>query len=658
MSSRRTLLRRGSLTLLLLWAIVLVGSYLQRHFRHQPQAERVEAEPTPGVGGEQPVRMHKGFVYSDTLGIEPNFRIAAREAVEFSSGWYQFTDVQVSLYHEGRVAYGLTADGLRYNPATHEARTIGGAELSLQRGVALRASGFTLGGPGRTVESTGPVSFAGPGWGGLAGGTSASLAKDTVALSGGVSVTWRPSGPAGGPPVSLLAPTLTYDRKRAVASFPEGLTVLRGSLQAKAAKGEIQLAQAEGEPRKVTLDGPVRLDGILDDGGNVDVRAGTTVLEALPEGRLRLAAEPLATSGWVDVSWAEAGVGWREFAAWRLVGEGSRNAWEWLEGQGLACAEELARNEEPRRLSAGRIRLVFDNGEARTVRASSAVRVESGQDWGEGGELELSLLSRSYTLLPSPGKRVSLGGAGSTAWCDRLQGEEGGATVARGQVVGVLVAGQGAGGGPPVRFAAASATASRGGDELVLDGDARLWQGERLVRADHLAYDRSTDVVTGRGNVLTTARNVAEVGGGGTFQVRARELRYDRTAGLATYEGDVALDDPQARASCQRLVATLDSNGNLVLATLDGGVTVRDLRSAREITGQRARFVVSEGFFEIWGRPVLVRDPSGDQVKADHLQWMRASNTIVVLGTEDNPSETLYHPTQTGPKPGPPGRKP
>jgi lipopolysaccharide export system protein LptA len=360
----------------------------------------------------------------------------------------------------------------------------------------------------------------------------------------------------------------------------------------------------------------------------------------------------------VDVSWAEAGVGWREFSAWRLVGEGSRNAWEWLEGQGLACTEELARSEDPRRLSAGRIRLVFDNGEARTVRASNAVRVESGQDWGEGGELELSLLSRSYTLLPGSGKRVSLGGAGATAWCDRLQGEEGGATVARGQVVGVLVGGQDSAGGPPVRFAAASATAARGGDEIVLDGDARLWQGERVVRADHLAYDRAKDLVTGRGNVLTTARNVAEVGGGGILQVRARELRYDRTAGLATYEGDVALDDPEARASCQRLVATLDGNGNLVLATLDGGVTVRDLRSAREITGQRARFVVSEGFFEIWGSPVLVRDPSGDQVKADHLQWMRASNTIVVLGTEDNPSETLYHPTQTGPKKGPPGRKP
>ena len=656
MSSRRTLLRRGSLTLLVLWAILLVGSYLRRHFRQQPQAERVEAEPTPGAGGEQPVRMHKGFVYSDTLGIEPNFRIAAREAVEFSSGWYQFTDVQVSLYHEGRVAYGLTADGLRYNPATHEARTIGSAELSLQSGVALRASGFTLGGPGRTVESTGPVSFAGPGWGGLAGGTSASLAKDTIGLSGGVSVTWRPTGPAGGPPVSLLAPSLTYDRKRALASFPEGLTVLRGKLQAKAAAGEIQLVHAEGEPRRVTLAGPVRLDGTLDDGGNVDVRAGTTVLEALPEGRYRLAAEPLATSGWVGVSWAEAGVGWRDFAAWRLVGEGSRTAWEWLEGQGLACAAELARNEEPRRVSANRIRLVFDNGQARTARASGAVRVESGQDWGDGGELELSLLSRSYTLLPSAGKRVSLGGGGATAWCDRLQGEEGGATVARGQVVGVLVASQDA--GPPVRFAAAAATASRGGDEIVLDGDARLWQGERLVRADHLAYDRSTDVVTGRGNVLTTARNVAEVGEGGVIQVRARELRYDRAAGLATYEGDVALDDPEARASCQRLVATLDSNGNLVLATLDGGVTVRDLRSAREITGQRARFVVREGFFEIWGSPVLVRDPSGDQVKADHLQWMRASNTIVVLGTEDNPSETLYHPTQTGPKKGPPGRKP
>ena len=667
MNSRLSALRRSSLVLLLLWVAVLVGSYVQRHFRRQPQTEQLEVEAAVADGQEQPVRVHKGFVYSDTLGIAPNFRIAAREAVEFSSGWYEFHDVQVSLYHEGRVAYGLLSEGLRFNPVKHEARTVGNAEVSLQGGVALRASGFTLGGPERVLQSDGPVTFAGPGWGGLAGGTRSSLEKNTMELVGGISLTWHETKTSAAPSTVFLAPRVVYDRKRALARFPEGLTILRGSLQAKAARAEVQLFSAEGDLRKLSLEGSVLLDGTLEDGSVVQGRAGTTELEAIPEGRYRLTMEPSLETGWVGLRLADAATGLREFEAWRLVGEGTRSEWEWLEGQGLACGEELQADADPRRAQAARMRVVFDAGQARTARASEDVRVETGAQWAEGGDLEYSMRSRTFTLLPASGKRVLLGGPDATAWCDRLQGDEGGTLVARGQVIGTLqrsgLMGQGEN---PVRFAAGAASASEGGGHVWLEGDARLWQGTRLVRADRLDYEREREVVTGRGNVLTTARAVAKTGPGMEFQVRARQLHYDRTAGVATYEGDVTLEDPQAEASCQRLVATMDANGNLVLADMDGGVTLRDRATARVMTGQKARLMVEDGFFEMWGNPVLVKEPSGNQVKADHLQWQRASNTVVVLGAEDNPSETLYHPTKAVPTrrpvmvptPKPPGRKP
>ena len=126
----------------------------------------------------------------------------------------------------------------------------------------------------------------------------------------------------------------------------------------------------------------------------------------------------------------------------------------------------------------------------------------------------------------------------------------------------------------------------------------------------------------------------------------------------ATYEGDVRLDDQQAQASCQSLQANLDANGNIVMADLDGGVTITDRVSARVISGQKARLMVGEGLFEIWGKPVLVKEANGNQVKADHLLWHRDVNTVVVLGAEDNPSETLYHSQQAGPTPAPRRRKP
>jgi hypothetical protein len=435
--------------------MTLVASYVQRHLRRQPQTEEVGVEGTENVGQEQPVRVHKGFVYSDTLGIEPNFRIAAREAVEFSSGWFEFHDVQVSLYHAGQVAFGLVSDGLRFDPTRHGGQTVGDAELSLKGGVAVRASGFTLNGSDRLLQSNGAVTFAGPGWGGLAGGTRSSLQKNTMELFGGVSVTWHETKTSAAPSTIFLAPRLVYDRTGALARFPEGLTILRGSLQAKAARAEVQFVSAEGELRKISLEGPVFLDGTLEDGSEVQGRAGNAELEALTDGRFSLAVGPLQTTGWVTARLANPATGWREFDAWSVAGEGTRTAWEWLEGQGLACGEELSNDEDPRGVKASRMRLVFDAGQARTVRASEEVRLHTGDQWAEGGELEYSMRSRSFTLVPASGKRVLLGGPDSTAWCDRLQGNEDGTVAARGQVIGVLQrSGLAGDGGGPVRFAA------------------------------------------------------------------------------------------------------------------------------------------------------------------------------------------------------------
>jgi len=659
-TSRLSALRRVSFVLLLIWVAIVVGSFVRRRFQPQPQTAPVDVGSAAEEGQEPPIRVHRGFVYSDTLGPEPYFRISAPEAVEFSSGLYEFRDVQVSLYHQGLVAYGLVADRLRFDPAKHEGQTIGRAAVSLKGGVTLLAPGFAFGGSDRLLLTKGPVTFAGPGWGGLAGGARANLKDDTMELFDSVSVNWHQGGGGSSPSLSMLTARLVYNRKRALIEFPEGLTVLRGKLQAKSPRAQIQLSDAEGDLRKFTLEGTVRVEGTLDDGGDIQARAGTTVLEAVGAGRYRLSSEPAVTTGWVDAIWADASVGWRQFAAWRLEGEGTKTAWEWLEGQGQACAMELSGGEDPRRVQANRMRLLFDAaGNAQTVRGTEGVRVESGEQWAEGGELEFSLRARSFTLLPPQGKRVLLGAPDATTWCDVLQGDAGGALSARGQVIGVIQRSGVLGEGPePVRFAAATATASQGGAQVSLEGDARLWQGDRLVRADRLDYDREHDVVTGQGNVLTSARGVSKGSPASDVQIRSRRLRYDRPAGVATYEGDVTLTDPQAEAACQRLVATMDERGNLVLGNLDGGVTVRDRKTDRVITGQRARLQVEEGFFEVWGNPVLVKEAGGNQVKADHLKWQRASNTVVVLGAEDNPSETLYHPAKPGPTPRPPGRKP
>jgi lipopolysaccharide export system protein LptA len=648
-SDPRRLIRRLSALFLVVWLAVLTATLVHRQLRHSTSQTAVELPEPTDSRGEKPLRVHRGFIFSDSLGVEPNFRISASQTVEYASGWVELRDVELSLYEGGRVAYGLVGERGRFNQARREAEISGGAQLSLKAGIAVRAGAFRLHGPDRILESIGPVTFAGMGWGGVAGKSRVSLTTDVIELLDGVTVTARQSAESQ-PSAVLLAPTVVYERRRFLIRFPQGLTILRAGLRARAAGGELQLTEPEGTLNSAVFADPVRLDGVTADGAAVQGEAGVTRLSALEKGRWHLTAEPSSALGWVRGWWQEADRSWREMTAWRLVGEGTERAWEWLEGQGLACVSDYSPGAEPRAVQAERIRLAFVGGQPETGEAHGSVTVTSGLDTAQGGDLDFSLSSKSFSLLPSSGERVTATSPDGMTRADRMEGSDDGSLVARGQVSGTLRGGElWSGGEGPVNFAADRATVSRDRTKMTLAGEARLWQGDRLVAADTVEYDATLQQVAGNGNVLTSTQEDAAGGGVQTIRVRARAFSYDRAASVATYDGNVVLDEPRAVSRSQRLVAILGPKGQLLLATLSGGVEVTENGTGRTVRGERARLTPNENLYEIWGSPVIAEEPSGNQVKADHLLWRRDSNTMLVLGGPDNPSETLYHPTKALP---------
>ena len=82
-----------------------------------------------------------------------------------------------------------------------------------------------------------------------------------------------------------------------------------------------------------------------------------------------------------------------------------------------------------------------------------------------------------------------------------------------------------------------------------------------------------------------------------------------------------------------------------------GGGTPR-----RTLTGQRATLAPPRDLVQVWGNPVVAREPSGNEIKGNHLEWHRDSDTVVVEGGADNPSETLYHPAKPLPTRRPAGQ--
>ncbi|MCU0292666.1 MAG: hypothetical protein MUF10_11870, partial [Thermoanaerobaculaceae bacterium] len=542
MNAWRVLLRRGSVILLLTWLTALTLLFIQRQLATQSTEEPVGPDVPANATGERPVRIQRGVEYSSMVDVELSYRIAASEAIEYESGWAELRGFEVSFYSQGEVAYGLSADRGRFHAASKEVRTEGETLFSLRGGTTLRADGFVLKGSERLLESIGPVALAGRGWGGVADRARATLGDSVLELLGGVSISFHSEG--SNQSLLLLTPHVRYERRRGLVTFPFGLQLSRQGITMRCATGALQLESAEGQPRRLELGGPVWLGGYLPDGNPVEGEAGDTTIERLGGGRFQVAATALARPGWVWIRWLDAESGWQELTAWRVVGEGNAGAWEWLEGQGRACGAQVGvPGEGGRRIEAERLRVTLADGRPARASAFSQVRLDSGSRWVTGGELESSLTTRSFTMTPAPGDRIRLGAPELDGWCDRIVGSEDGSITAKGKVGGVLKREAGSESSEvPVRFAADSAQTPPGAGSIVLTGDARLWQGDQLVRADRLEYDPTTDVARGEGQVLTRAP-LASKEGKSELAVRSRVLTYRRAAGEAVYEGEVEVKD-------------------------------------------------------------------------------------------------------------------
>ncbi len=636
-------IRRVSAALIVAWLLVLAG-FAVRQLRRPAPVARADSRIPASSESEPAVRVHKGFVYSDTVGIEPNFRIAARETLEFVSGRLEMHDVEVTLYDAGEVAYGMTADAARLDPSRREAEAVGNARLSLGAGIAAHASGFAFHGAARGFASIGPVAFAGRGWGGTVARVTGSFADNTMALEGGLSVSFR-----GRRTAVLLAPVAHYSRRRATLAFPQGVELRQDDLRLQAASASLLMAAPEGALRRLLLEGGVSLAGQLADGGEVDMVAGRVELVAVGEQQLQFVADARGGEEPARAHWQDTTGVVRELAADRLTGAAAHGAIEWLEGQGHARASESHPARPPRLVTAGNLRVEFSGGRPAGAVGQGAVRLRDGDRWAEGEVLRYSTEGQSYVLQGLAGQPVRLGGTGFSASCDLVEGARDGRVAARGRVAGKSVRTNPDGSEETVHFAGELVEASASEeDPIVLQGNARLWQQDRLIRAERLEYFRERATLRGAGEVLSIATFDRGQEGVEEAKVRARAVSYDRNAGEASYEGDVELVDPRAVVRCQRLVAQLDEGGNVRHATLSGGVSIVDTGTGRSVEGQRATFDPGTDLLDIWGTPVLAREANGSLLKAHHFRWYRGSATFVVVGEEDNPSEALYHAGEGG----------
>ncbi|MCX7895750.1 MAG: hypothetical protein N2447_07335 [Thermoanaerobaculum sp.] len=622
--------------LLLAWVLALAGILVIRQW--QRRSVVTEAAGRPQVAAlEQPVRVQKEFVFTYAMGVSPSIRVAAKESVEFASGWFELKDVDLTFFQDGQVAYGLVAQRARFHPPSSQAVVDGQPLLSLGGGVVARAQGFILEAGAQQLRSQGSVTFAGPGWGGMAGSLVGLLAQDAVTLRDGMTLV---AAERGGQAVTLVAPVAEYWRRSGMVEFPEGLSLFRGLLHFAAQSGRLFLASGGGHPEKAELFGSVTLSGRSASGEVVEGQWGHCVAEQGPEGRWRFLAEASPDQGWVWLRVAQTGAEVRELRTWRLRGEADVGGLLWLAGEELACAFRVRPAEIPARLSAQHLRVEFDQGMASHVSASGEVVVEEANGTIRGDTLSAQLPQGSVEVSAPGGDGVHFISGPIQGSCQRLSLSQGGALTALGGVQGHLWRE-----GSELRFAGRELRLGPGQlGPVTLFGEARVWEQNQVLRANEVVLYRDENRVVARGNV----RLSRVIGAGSGGDVGATELTFNRERGEAVFRGAVQVRDGRGSIESESLLAYFSEQGELLRGEFSQGVVIAERGTGRRITGSMAVYEGARETLTVLGQPAVAEEPSGNRVQASRIVLDRRTGSMEVGGELDAPSQTLYHPQEGG----------
>lgn len=170
-------------------------------------------------------------------------------------------------------------------------------------------------------------------------------------------------------------------------------------------------------------------------------------------------------------------------------------------------------------------------------------------------------------------------------------------------------------------------------------GQARLWQDDNRVEAEHIKIDRGAQVLTANRNVMTSLTENGPPGGApGTVTVRAADLRYDRNSRRAVFDGQVDFRRERLRVLSDRLIAILAGGAgeaeSIAGATATGDVKIFETVAGSDRTGfgERAVYDSEAATIVLAGRPARVVYAGGDETRGAELTYSLDGDSLRVSG--------------------------
>jgi lipopolysaccharide export system protein LptA len=545
---------------------------------------------------------------------------------------FELQMAMIEIEREDGPTYEVTADRATFQDEGKEKETTlrGNAVVKSSDGAEVRSHGFDVKRKGRLVSSTGPVRYRlGDRLEGAAKGLEAYLKKDRYQLTGDVQMLGGPEDPS----FSLSCRRLIYDEAARRIHAEGDVVLMRGPSELRAGRISVTLADESDDIRFIRARWNV--GGIEDLGDEL-------------QSRLRFESQELSLT-------------YSETTGLLVQAE-----FESLPGE-LVVVESSDASQLARRLTSPRIVVDFVAEKPSRAGAFGGVEITEFFLFAPNVDLLRSCSQRAVAEFDSDGSMATLtldgrvdlhrpnvhtvgelvvhreqdGSTrvnGSPASVHTERGEldapsivhfgDGNRVEASGGVRAELSRGSGFSmiredtpGDEPIRVTSEDASWDGDSEEFMFSGAVRAWQGEDFVIADELIGETRGDILRAKGRVKTVIKSRRPEDEPATreerapIEVTAGELVYSRPERLLRYGGSPVARQAGRILRCEDLELVMDEESELERLICRRSVVIEDPAEKRLVKGDLAIYDPGSSLLEVSGRPAVMRDPEGSEVR-------------------------------------------
>lgn len=641
-------LRYGTLLVLVLLAAGVL--YVLAERSRAPAGTPVSS-PETGEGVAQ--RARRLDVTRTRKGL-PSLKVSAEEAVTYREGRTELHDVAVTVFGDAGEKTRISAPlAISRERSTGSWSFRDGVVLESESGVRVEMPEISYRDTPQELSTDGQVLFSTEHLEGRARGLRYLVAHRRLHFLADVELT---SAPEGGGLRSLRSESAVLDPRSEIVTFNRYRAEGAGGEKLSGTSLTLHVEET-GEGRRIqSLDSAsgfrAELPGIqaLEESAPRPGRVLTgedLSLQLDPGGMIR---EAVATGG-VRLSEGDPNDNPRSLSCDRLTARFGSGRIEGLMAEGsahLRIPPERDSMGETATISAGRMFAIFDpaTGEMSGLKADTDVTASHGERTLHAPRLAYDIPLERWTLTgegDSPA-RLASGEAVVSAKemeIDRLAE----VLLARGEVkTAYREAGEKGGqegSGFEGLFGAGEGALHTLSDRLQFQlkerqarytGNVRVWRGGGSIEAERVDYDEATGVVEAREEVVARLPVPGEGAAvATTVTVTARELRYDRTAMDALFQGGIVASASGMRIQAEQLHAQGATLGGLTRMSATGNVRLRQGTVTGE--GDRLEADLKADTFTLYGegRLATMQDQSTQQVaRGAVLTYERSTGRIQV----------------------------